>query len=154
MIKNIKVIFFLMLTVLMVSSSYAQSNAELKEFQDAISKKSKYKVVYQLNTDNAQVIESTLNNIKNTLEDSTLKNKLKVELVVHGAGSVLLMKDHPYEKQLLSFKENGVIIVQCLNSMKKRKLTKEQMFPFIFYVESGNAELIIRQHQGWAYIHP
>jgi hypothetical protein len=138
----------------MVKPTYAQSNEDLKQFNDAISKKSKYKVVYQLNSDNAQVIESTLNNIKNTLEDATLKNKLKVELVVHGAGSVLLMKDHPYEKELLSLKEKGVVMVQCLNSMKKRKLTKEQMFPFIFYVESGNAELIVRQHQGWAYIHP
>ena len=147
-------LFFLLLTFVMVKPTYAQSNEDLKQFNDAISKKSKYKVVYQLNSDNAQVIESTLNNIKNTLEDATLKNKLKVELVVHGAGSVLLMKDHPYEKQLLALKEKGVIMVQCLNSMKKRKLTKEQMFPFIFYVESGNAELIVRQHQGWAYIHP
>jgi intracellular sulfur oxidation DsrE/DsrF family protein len=152
--RSIKVLFFLLLTFVMVKPTYAQSNEDLKQFNDAISKKSKYKVVYQLNSDNAQVIESTLNNIKNTLEDATLKNKLKVELVVHGAGSVLLMKDHPYEKELLSLKEKGVVMVQCLNSMKKRKLTKEQMFPFIFYVESGNAELIVRQHQGWAYIHP
>ncbi|WP_205943632.1 DsrE family protein [Pedobacter cryophilus] len=151
---NIKVLFFLLVAIVMVKPTYAQSNEELKQFNDAVSKKSKYKVVYQLNTDNAQVIESTLNNIGNSLADVTLKDKLKVELVVHGGGSVLFMKDHPYEKQLLALKEKGVIMVQCLNSMKKRKLTKEQMFPFIFYVESGNAELIIRQQQGWAYIHP
>ena len=152
--KRIKFLFCLLLTVLTVKFSYAQSDEANKQFIDAVSKKSKYKVVYQLNTDNTQVIETTLNNINNSLADATLKDKLKVELVVHGGGSVLLMKDHPYEKQLLALKEKGVIMVQCLNSMKKRNLIKEQMFPFIFYVESGNAELIIRQQQGWAYIHP
>jgi intracellular sulfur oxidation DsrE/DsrF family protein len=110
--------------------------------------------VYQLNSDNKEVIESTLNNINNSLEDAQLKNKLLVELVVHGGGTKVFMKDQPYEKQLLMLKDKGVIFVQCLNTLKKRNISKEQLFPFIYYVQSGNAEIILRQQQGWAYIHP
>jgi uncharacterized protein len=50
--------------------------------------------------------------------------------------------------------EQGVILAMCENTMRERKLSREQMLQFISYVPSGNGELIIRQQEGWAIIHP
>ena len=38
--------------------------------------------------------------------------------------------------------------------MKERNISKEELFPFIAYVPTGNGELIIRQAQGWSLVHP
>jgi intracellular sulfur oxidation DsrE/DsrF family protein len=151
MIKKMKLI--VMLLIASYGVGYAQ-HINQPSFENLISKKAKYKVVFQLNSGDEKVIESTLKNIANSMADSKLKNQITIELVVHGNGVVLFMKDHPYEKQILDLKEKGVILVQCLNTLKNKNISKEQLFPFIYYVESGVAEIIYRQHQGWAYIHP
>lgn len=145
--KIFKLFFFFLLVN---SYSYAQN----VNYNQLMAKQAKYKAVFQLNSSDDKVIESTLKNINNAIEDSKLKGQIKIELVVHGNGVVLFMKDHPYEKEVLALKEKGVILAQCLNTMKGKNLSKEQLFPFIFYVESGVGELIFRQQEGWAYIHP
>lgn len=149
--KKLKLLLILLIAT--TSFSYAQNTTE-PSFDELISKKAKYKVVFQLNSSDEKVIESTLKNIMNSMTDSKFKNQIKVELVVHGNGVILFMKDHPYEKQVLQLKEKGVILVQCLNTLKNKNISKDQLFPFIYYVESGIAEIIYRQHKGWAYIHP
>lgn len=143
----------MMLLIASYGVGFAQ-NINQPSFENLISKKVKYKVVFQLNSGDEKVIESTLKNIANSMADSKLKNQITIELVVHGNGVVLFMKDHPYEKQVLELKEKGVILAQCLNTLKNKNISKEQLFPFIYYVESGVAEIIYRQYQGWAYIHP
>lgn len=143
----------MMLLIASYGVGYAQSINQ-PTFDSLIAKKAKYKAIFQLNSSDEKVIESTLKNITNSMADSKLKNQITIELVVHGNGVVFFMKDHPYEKQILDLKEKGVILVQCLNTLKNKNISKEQLFPFIYYVESGVAEIIYRQHQGWAYIHP
>ena len=63
-------------------------------------------------------------------------------------------KDQPYEPELQALKAQGVLLSQCLNTMKERSISKEDLFPFISYVPTGNGELIIRQAQGWSLVHP
>ena len=38
--------------------------------------------------------------------------------------------------------------------MNAYKLTKTDMLPYISIVPTGNGELIIRQAEGWALVHP
>lgn len=149
--KALKLVLILLLSL--VSFGYTQNTTE-PSFESLISKKAKYKAIFQLNSGDEKVIESTLKNITNAMNDSKLKNQITVELVVHGNGVILFMKDHPYEKQVLQLKEKGVILVQCFNTLKNKNISKDQLFPFIYYVESGVAEIIFRQHRGWAYVHP
>ena len=110
--------------------------------------------MYQLDSDDPKLIRMTLRNMKNALEDPRLKGKLQMELVAYGGGTDVFRKAQPYEPELLALKEKGVIMAQCLNTMKERSISKEELFPFIFYVPTGNGELIIRQTQGWAIVHP
>jgi len=43
---------------------------------------------------------------------------------------------------------------QCNNTVVERKIDKNDLFPFIFYVPSGNGEIILREYEGWATVHP
>ncbi|WP_143308345.1 DsrE family protein [Chitinophaga vietnamensis] len=114
----------------------------------------KYRAVYQLNSDDDKVIRATLRNIKNALEDPRLQKQLTIELVAHSGGVTVFRKDHPYESLLQDLKARGVILVECENTLRERNIQKDELFPFINYTPSGNGELIIKQQEGWAYVHP
>lgn len=130
---------------------YAQAQSG---FQGAQATASSYQVVYQLNSDEEGKIKATLKNIQNALEDPRLKGKLDVELVVHGGGVATFKKGSPFEKTLLDLQKQGVLLVQCENTLRERNISKDELFPFISFTPSGNGELIIRQKQGWGIIHP
>ena len=123
-------------------------------FQGATADQAQYHAIYQLDSDDPKLIQQTLRNISNSLEDSRLKGKLTVELVAFGGGTTLFRKDQPYEAQLTALKQKGVILAQCLNTMRERKISKDELLPIISYVPSGTGELIIRQAQGWSLVHP
>jgi intracellular sulfur oxidation DsrE/DsrF family protein len=133
-------------------SLYAQTNAG--DFHGAEPTKARYKVVYQLNTDDDNKIKGTLRNIQNAINDPRLVGKLEVELVVHGSGVAVFQKDKAYEEAVKGLQQKGVILAMCENTMRERKINRDDLFSFISYVPSGNGELIIRQQEGWSYMHP
>ncbi|MDQ6814382.1 MAG: DsrE family protein, partial [Bacteroidota bacterium] len=55
---------------------------------------------------------------------------------------------------LTYLQKKGVLLAQCENTVRERKINKDELWPFISYVPSGNGEIIIRQYQGWATVHP
>ncbi|MBO9731904.1 MAG: DsrE family protein [Chitinophaga sp.] len=117
-------------------------------------RKTKYKAIYQLNSDDDKTIRNTLRNIKNAVEDPRLQGKVTIELVAHGGGVTAYKKDHPYESLLQELRTKGVLLVECENTMRERNISKEELFPFIQYTPSGNGELIMKQAEGWSYVHP
>jgi intracellular sulfur oxidation DsrE/DsrF family protein len=48
--------------------------------------------------------------------------------------------------------DSGVVLAACQNSMRLRKVTTEDLFPFSSQVDSGVAELIRKQEAGWTYV--
>ncbi|MCG7858950.1 DsrE family protein, partial [Flavihumibacter sediminis] len=64
------------------------------------------------------------------------------------------MKGSKYEEDLKALIEKGVIVSQCNNTLKERKINRDQLYNFIAIVPSGNGELIIRQAEGWSVIKP
>ncbi|GAB3890661.1 DsrE family protein [Spirosoma agri] len=124
-------------------------------FHGAEATKPRYRAVYQLNTGDTSVIRHALANIQNSLNDPRLKGKLDMELVVYSGAFVAYQKGKGYfEKELQSLQKQGVILAMCENTMKMRKLSRDEMYPFISYVPTANGELIIRQQDGWAIIRP
>jgi uncharacterized protein len=128
--------------------------AKAAGYTGAPATKGHYRAVYQLDSSDPKLINQTLHNMKNALEDPRLKGKLELELVVFSGGTVVFRKDQPYEADVLALQQAGVVLAQCANSMKAYKLTKEDMLPYISVVPTGNGELIIRQAEGWALVHP
>ena len=48
----------------------------------------------------------------------------------------------------------GVILAECSNTVRERKIDKSDLFDFVSYVPSGNGEIILRHYEGWAVVHP
>jgi intracellular sulfur oxidation DsrE/DsrF family protein len=123
-------------------------------FTGAKAKLKHYDALYILNSNDDKKIKGILRNIDNALEDPRLKGKLHVELIAFGDGVAVYMKSSSYEQALKDLQAKGVVLAQCSNTIKERKIDKNDLFPFISYVPSGNGEIIIRQYEGWAVVHP
>lgn len=159
--SRIKYVFFI--TILFCSTQFALAQSQEKEgglekqhtFQGAQADTLLYKAIYQLDTDDPKIIEKTIRNVNNVLEDPRLKNNLKIEIIAFSGGTQALLKENKqYKAPLEKLSRKGVIIAQCENSVEEQHRTKEEFFEFVSFVPSGNGELIIRAQQGWVIIKP
>ncbi|WP_228374860.1 DsrE family protein [Chryseobacterium oranimense] len=50
--------------------------------------------------------------------------------------------------------DKGVVMVQCENTLREKKIEKSELFEFVNYTPSGNGEMILRQDEGWAIVKP
>ncbi len=132
----------------------AQHGADPAAFHGAEATLSSYKALYVINTSDDKHIRGTLRNIGNALEDPRLKGKLEVELIAFGDGVELFKKTSHYDTILNRLQQKGVLLAQCENTIRERKIDKDELWPFISYVPSGNGEIIIRHYEGWAIVHP
>jgi intracellular sulfur oxidation DsrE/DsrF family protein len=123
----------------------ANGQSKVIHFSGAKATKSHYKVLYILNNCEDKRISATLRNINNALEDPRLIGKLEVELIVFGDGVAVFKKDGKYQKELITLTSKGVLLAQCENTLRERKIKKDELFEFIHFVPSSNGEVIIRQ---------
>ena len=152
MIKYILFIVF----VFSIFFLHAQDNTLEKNasFKGAEATKEQYKAIYQLDSNKPEIIKKTFRNIRNVLEDPRLKGKITIELVTFSGGTEAMLQTSDYKDQLIDLINKGVQLSQCTNSLKERNLKKEDIYPFIAFVPSGNGELIIRASQGWVIVKP
>ena len=125
-----------------------------RDYTGATAQQKAYRAVYQIDVKDPAVIAKTLRNIKNALNDPRLKGKLKIELVAFSDGVATYLKSSPYEESLKDLINQGVLVVQCANTLKEKNMKRSEIFDFVGIVPSGNGELIIRQAEGWAIIKP
>ncbi|WP_316822318.1 DsrE family protein [Pedobacter gandavensis] len=149
--KNLFLILFLFLSCSFLTPVMAQNTPV---FTGAKATKKHYKALYVLNNGEEKRINACLRNIKNALEDPRLKGKLEVELIVFGDGVAVYNKNNSYEATLKALQAKGVVLAQCENTLRERKIDKSELFDFISFVPSGNGEIIIREAEGWAIVHP
>ncbi|QNK64980.1 DsrE family protein [Pedobacter sp. PAMC26386] len=150
--KKTILICSLLLMMAGATTSFAQTKPQ--EFTGAKATLKNYKALYVLNSGDEKKMTSTLRNMKNALEDPRLKGKLELELIVFGDGVAVYNKNGVFEKTLRDLQARGVLLAQCENTIKERHIEKSALYDFISYVPSGNGEIIIREYQGWAVVHP
>ena len=151
--KILTLIGMLIASLTFASPDYAQSSGDTV-FNGAAANLQAYNALYVINQSDDKKIRAVIRNINNALADPRLKGKLIVELVVFGDGVELFKKINHYDTLLLALKSKNVILAECENTIKERKISKDDLWPFIAYVPSGNGEIIIRHYQGWAVVHP
>ena len=151
--KILTLIGMLIASLTFASPDYAQSSGDTV-FNGAAANLQAYNALYVINQSDDKKIRAVIRNINNALADPRLKGKLIVELVVFGDGVELFKKINHYGTLLLALKSKNVILAECENTIKERKISKDDLWPFIAYVPSGNGEIIIRHYQGWAVVHP
>lgn len=144
--------------LLLIIASYVPDAALAQDkkpvFTGAKATLKQYKVLYVLNSGEEKKMTGILRNIGNAMNDPRLKGKLEVELVVFGDGVALFQKNGPFEAKLQELRNAGIFLAQCENTLRERKIEKSSLFDFISFVPSGNGEMIIRQYEGWAIVHP
>jgi intracellular sulfur oxidation DsrE/DsrF family protein len=148
---KIKIMFTLFV---MTISGMIYSQKSNLVFHGAEARLSQYKALYILDQSDNKKIHMVVKNINNALEDPRLKGKLQIELIAFGDGTEIYKKANHYDSVLLALKNKGVLLAQCENTLSERRISKEDLWPFISFVPSGNGEIIIRQYQGWAIVHP
>ncbi len=150
--------FVFIALVLSAVSSNAQTNdrsfEKNKNFKGAVTSKKSYKAIFQLDTNDPKIISKTIRNINNALSDPRFSGKLQVELIAFSGGTDAYLKESDYKNELEALVKKGVIVAQCNNTLKERKIDPTQLYDFIAIVPSGVGELIIRQGEGWSIIKP
>ena len=149
-----KIAAFIILTTLALPTQAQDAASQNKAYTGAQASDKTYKVIYQLDSGSPDVINKAIRNIGNLLNDPRLSGKLEVELVAFSGGTEAFRKASEYEQGIKGLLERGVRIVQCLNTLKERKIEKSELYDFLAYTPSGNGELVIRAEEGWTIIKP
>lgn len=111
------------------------------------------KVVFQVSDSVPGKWNLTLSNASN-LQDLVGKDKVDIEIVAYGPGIDMLRLESEVGDKIDKAIASGVRIVACQNTMKAKKLTKDDMLPSISYVPGGVLEIIQKEKAGWAYVRP
>ena len=152
--KKFKFILICMAVMFFAQTGYAQKQEKKEEFTGAKATLDSYKALYVINSSDEKRVKAALKNINNALEDPRLKGKLEIELIVFSDGVEIYKKGSPYFETLKNLNDKGVVLAQCENTLRERKIEKSELYPFISFVPSGNGEIIIRHYEGWAIVHP
>jgi intracellular sulfur oxidation DsrE/DsrF family protein len=112
----------------------------------------KHKVVFQMNVADNDSWNQLFGNIGNARK-AFEKDGIQIEVVFYGKGITALLKTNTeYAERLKKAAADGVVLGACQNTMRLRKITSEDIFPFSTEVDSGVAEIIRKQEAGFSYI--
>jgi uncharacterized protein len=111
------------------------------------------KVVFQVSDSVPGKWNLTLSNASN-LQELLGKDNVDIEIVAYGPGIDMLKMESEVGDKIDKAIGTGVKIVACQNTMKAKKLTKEDMLSSISYVPGGVLEIMQKEKAGWAYVRP
>ena len=110
-----------------------------------------HRVVIQLTSNDTLVWKALMNNIKNM--KTGWGDSVAIEVVAHSNGIDFLIKGKTtQQEQITYYKSQNVIFVGCENTIRERKISKENIIPEAGFVKMGIGEVILKQEQGWSYI--
>ena len=113
----------------------------------------KQRVVFQVSDNDPGKWSLALNNAKNVQADLG-KDKVQIEIVAYGPGLGMLKSDSKVADRLAGALDDSVGLIACENTMHNTKVTRDQMYDGIAYVQAGVTHIMKRQQEGWAYIRP
>lgn len=112
----------------------------------------KHRVVFQVISNGVEQWDAVLGNVENVREAFGTANT-EIAVVTHGKGlGMVIAADNKHGERMKKLSDGGVLFLACENTMKKKKVTKDQLMPFVTTVDSGVAEIVRKQEQGWSYI--
>lgn len=110
----------------------------------------KLKVVFHLTTSDTLAHKSLMKQCHNFL---TAAPKARIEVVCHNNGIALLQQSATKQaEQISALSAKGVDFVACENTMRERKIKREELVPTCRTVPAGVVEVVLKQEEGWSYI--
>lgn len=126
----------LIVLLVAVSNSYAQEKT--------------HKAVFHLSTSDTLAYDALhiqLNNVLNHWPTA------QIEVVVHNNGIAFMQKSKSkHEANIQALAQRGVVFAVCENTIKRKKIDKQDIISPAKFVPVGLAEIIEKQEEGWAYI--
>lgn len=117
------------------------------------------RILFHLSSHDTSKAREALNEIENLLEHYRRKDqKVQVELVTNGTGIDLLrIKTSPFPARISAMQQkyDNLSFVVCQNSItraRQRYHATIKLLPGTVVIDSGVAQIMRRQRQGWAYI--
>lgn len=109
-----------------------------------------YKIVMQLTSADTAVHRSIIKQIHNALSAAP---KSKIEVVCHNQGISFLMASKTLQaEKIRELKTQGVVFAACENTMRDRKIKREELLPEAITVPAGVIEIVKKQRKNWAYL--
>ena len=113
----------------------------------------KQRVIFQVSDNDPAKWQLALNNAKNVQVDLG-KDKVQIEIVAYGPGLAMLKADSKVAGGLAAALDDSVGLIACENTMQNNKVSRDEMYGGIKYVQAGVTHIMRRQGEGWAYIRP
>lgn len=110
-----------------------------------------HRIVFEFVGESAKQQQALLNNVENVLK--ALGAGTRILVVAHGDGlNLLLQPDSEIAARISKLASDTVSFAACENTMRRKKVQKEDLLPVAITVDSGVAEVVRRQEEGWSYV--
>jgi intracellular sulfur oxidation DsrE/DsrF family protein len=114
--------------------------------------KTMLKAVIHINFTDSERQKHGLKNVTNILKQET---GAEIEVVCHGGGIGLLVKDQTdHADDVTRLIKEGVIFAACENTLRDKSISRDSLLPGVTTVPSGAVEVIRRQAEGSGYFKP
>ena len=113
----------------------------------------KHRVIFQVSDNDPARWNLALNNARNVQADLGAQN-VQIEIVAYGPGLNMLKAESPVAGGLAAALDTSVSLIACENTMQNNKVSRDEMYGGIKYVQAGVTHIMRRQAEGWAYIRP
>jgi len=117
------------------------------------------KILIHLNSGELELVQESLDALENVLRYyRKIGQDARIEMVANGDGINLLRKDvSPFPERIKRMQQeyDNLTFVACQNSITRLEDERgivAKLIPGVVVIDSGVAQLMRRQHQGWAYI--
>jgi intracellular sulfur oxidation DsrE/DsrF family protein len=118
-----------------------------------LGQETRQRVVFQVSDADPAKWNLALNNARNVQADLGKEN-VEIEIVAYGPGLPMLKAESKVAGRLAQALDSGVALLACENTMQNTKVSRDEMYYGIKYVQAGVTHLMKRQREGWAYIRP
>ncbi len=136
-----------LLTLLGLGAAAAPALAQQKKSA------AKHRVIFQVSDNDPARWQLALNNARNVQADLGKEN-VQIEIVAYGPGIEMMKAESKVAGGLAGALDTSVGLIACENTMQNNKVSRDEMYAGIGFVQAGVTHLMKRQKEGWAYIRP
>lgn len=112
----------------------------------------RYRVVWQVTAKTPEQWDAVQVNIENFRESVGPANS-EVIVIAHGNGIGMVQATNAAQAdRIRKLMDVGVRFMACENTMKRKKISKDGIMSGVGFFDSGVAEVVRLQTDGWAYI--
>ncbi len=113
----------------------------------------KHRVIFQVSDNDPARWQLALNNARNVQADLGAQN-VQIEVVAYGPGIEMLKAESKVAGGLAGALDSSVSLIACENTMQNNKVSRDEMYGGVKFVQAGVTHIMRRQGKGWAYIRP